>query len=68
MKKNMSTTDRAIRLLIAVVAIIMIATGKVTGTTAIIAGVVAGIFALTGFVRICPLYIPFGINTNKKQQ
>ena len=70
MKKNMGSADSAIRILIAVIVFLLIFMGKVTGTLAIVLGVVAGIFVLTSFVRVCPLYLPFGISTNKnnKQQ
>ena len=70
MKKNMGSADSAIRILVAVIVFLLIFMGKVTGTLAIVLGVVAGIFVLTSFVRICPLYLPFGISTNKnnKQQ
>ena len=70
MKKNMGSADSAIRILVAVIVFLLIFMGKVTGTLAIVLGVVAGIFVLTSFVRVCPLYLPFGISTNKnnKQQ
>ena len=66
----MGSADSAIRILVAVIVFLLIFMGKVTGTLAIVLGVVAGIFVLTSFVRICPLYLPFGISTNKnnKQQ
>ncbi len=67
MKRNMGIADRAIRLLVAAAIIIAIAAGKLTGTTAVVLGIVAGIFTLTSLVRVCPLYLPFGINTNKNK-
>jgi hypothetical protein len=68
MKQNMGAAYRTIRLLVAAIIAIVILTGVLHGTAAIILGAVAGIFLLTGFVRVCPLYLPFGINTNKNKQ
>ena len=68
MKKNMGSIDSAIRILVAVIVFLLLFMGKVTGTLAIALGIVAGIFVLTSFVRICPLYLPFGISTNKNNK
>lgn len=66
MKKNMGTVDRVLRVLIAVVVGVLYLTGQITGTAAIILGIVAAIFLLTGFVGFCPLYAPFRISTRGK--
>ena len=66
MKKNMGTFDKAIRILAAIVIPILYFTNVITGITAIIMLVFAGIFILTSFMSFCPLYLPFGINTGKK--
>lgn len=66
MKKNMGTIDKAIRILAALVIAILYFTNVITGSTAIIMLVFAGIFILTSFMSFCPLYLPFGINTGKK--
>lgn len=68
MKKNVSTTDRIIRILAAVLIIALYATGNISGTLAIILLVVAGIFIVTGFISFCPLYAIFGLSTRKKGQ
>jgi hypothetical protein len=68
MKKNMGIVDKTIRILIAIVIAIMYFTNVISGTTAIILGILAIVFALTAFVSFCPLYLPFGINTGKKEQ
>lgn len=65
MKKNMGNADKAIRLLIAVVIAILYFTNVISGTLAIVLGVLAIVFALTSFISFCPLYLPFGISTNK---
>lgn len=63
MKKNMGTADRIIRILIAVIIGILYFTGTITGTLGIVLLVLAGVFVLTSFVGVCPLYVPFGIKT-----
>ena len=68
MKKNMGTADKAIRLLVVVVIAILFITKVLTGTLAIILLVLAAIFLLTSFISFCPLYLPFGINTDKKKE
>jgi Protein of unknown function (DUF2892) len=67
MKKNMGSIDRAARFLIAAVIIALYFMGIISGTLAIILLVFAGIFILTSLVSFCPLYLPFGINTGKKE-
>ncbi len=66
MKKNMGMADRIIRILAAVAIAILYFTHQISGTLAIILLAVAGIFILTSFISFCPLYLPFGIRTNKK--
>ena len=67
MKANVGIIDKAIRLLAAFVIIVLYFTHVIVGTLAILLLVLAGIFILTGLIRFCPLYLPFGINTwNKK--
>lgn len=63
MTKNMGGTDRFIRIIVAIIALILYFTGTLTGTVGIIALVVAGIFLLTSFVSFCPLYSILGMNT-----
>ena len=68
MKKNMGSTDKAIRLLLAALVAILYFTGIINGLMAIILGIFAVIFALTSFISFCPLYLPFGISTLKKKK
>jgi len=68
MKKNVGNIDRVIRILTALVVAVMMLTGTLTGTLALILGIVAAIFLVTGFVSICPLYILLGISTKKAPQ
>lgn len=63
MKKNMGSTDRIIRTIIALVAIYLYYTGAVAATLGIVLIVVAAIFLLTSLVSFCPLYTLFGLKT-----
>jgi len=66
MQKNMGTIDRLLRTIIAVVIIVLYFTGQITGTAAIILGILAVVFLLTSAVSFCPLYVPLKINTKKQ--
>ncbi len=68
MKKNMGTTDKTIRILIAVAIATLYFTNIISGTVAIIAGILAVVFLVTSFISFCPLYLPLGIRTNKKKR
>ena len=63
MKNNMGTADKAIRVIIAAVLVILYFTGTVSGTLGIIALVAAAVFLLTSLVSFCPLYTLFGMST-----
>ena len=66
MKQNMGSVDRIVRLVIAVIIAALYFSGKLTGTLGIVLLVLAAIFAVTGFISFCPLYLPFGLGTKKK--
>jgi hypothetical protein len=68
MKKNMGTTDKAIRIMIAIIIAILYFTHVISGTLAIVLGILAVVFILTSFISTCPLYLPFGINTSNKKR
>jgi hypothetical protein len=67
MKKNMGSTDKVIRILIALIIGVLYYTGIISGTIALVLGVFAVIFVLTSLVSFCPLYLPLGISTCKKK-
>jgi len=67
MKSNMGKTDRIIRIIIAVVIAVLYFTHQISGIAAIILGIIAAIFILTGIIGFCPLYAPFKISTRKKE-
>jgi small-conductance mechanosensitive channel len=66
MKKNMGTADRIIRTILAVVVAVLYFTKQISGTAAIILGIIAIIFLLTSLIGFCPLYTPFKLSTRKK--
>ncbi|MFC4685858.1 DUF2892 domain-containing protein [Epilithonimonas pallida] len=68
MKKNLGTVDKAIRIIIAVGIAVLYFTNVISGTLAIVLGILAVVFLLTSFISFCPLYLPFGINTLKKKR
>jgi hypothetical protein len=68
MKKNMGTADKVIRILVAIVIAALFFTNVITGTLGIVLLIFAAIFILTSLFSFCPLYLPFGINTNKGQK
>ncbi|MDP1801282.1 MAG: DUF2892 domain-containing protein [Bacteroidota bacterium] len=67
MKKNMGSADKIIRILVALVIIVLYMTHQISGTLAVIGLILSGVFILTSFISFCPLYLPFGISTRKKE-
>lgn len=68
MKKNMGTTDKIIRVILAVIIAVLYFTNVIPGTLGIILLVLAVIFLATSFISFCPLYLPFGISTCKRDE
>lgn len=67
MQKNMGSLDRSLRVLVAVVIASLYFMQVISGTVAIVLLVLAAVFILTSLVGTCPLYLPFGLNTNPKK-
>lgn len=65
MKQNMGSMDRIIRVAVAALVAILYFTGVISGTVAIILGILAIVFLLTSVVGFCPLYAPFKLSTKK---
>ena len=63
----MGSTDRIIRIAIAVLIAILYFTNTINGTLALVLGTFAIIFVLTSFISLYPLYFPFGFPTLKKK-
>ncbi|MCH7400462.1 DUF2892 domain-containing protein [Belliella kenyensis] len=68
MKKNMGFLDKAIRFALALLVGVLYYTGVISGTLAIVLGLLAIVFIITSFISFCPLYLPFGINTSRKRK
>lgn len=66
LRKNMGTLDRILRLVIAAAVGVLYFTGNLSGLAAILLGILAVIFVVTGLVGFCPLYLPFGLSTRKQ--
>lgn len=67
MKKNMGIADRVIRVIVALVILTLYLMEVITGTLGIVLLALGGVFVLTSIMGVCPLYIPFGISTCKKE-
>lgn len=63
MTKNMGNLDRGIRLAVAALIAVLYFTGVITGTLAIILGIVAVAFVATSLIGWCPLYRIVGVST-----
>lgn len=63
----MGTADKVLRILVAILIGVLYFIGQITGTVAIILMALAIIFIATSFMSFCPLYLPFGISTKKKE-
>ncbi len=68
MKSNIGPIDKAIRLFLALVLIVLFYENVVTGTLGIIVLLLAAVVMLTALVGFCPLYLPFKISTQKKKK
>jgi hypothetical protein len=68
MKPNMGTIDRLIRIMVAVSIGMLYLMDMISGTTAVVLGIVAVAFLITSFISWCPAYLPFGISTRKRDK
>ena len=66
MTKNMGNLDRALRLIVVLAIGIAYLMGALSGTLAIVLGIVAAAFLLTSLIGTCPAYLPFGLSTRGK--
>ncbi len=66
--KNMGTLDRVIRTAIAIGIAVAYFTGAISGTLAIVLGIVAVAFLLTSLVGMCPVYALLGISTCRRAE
>jgi hypothetical protein len=68
MKKNLGILDRSIRIVLALAIIVLIVAKILTGTPALVLGILAAVFALTAAIGFCPLYCPLKLATLKKKE
>lgn len=68
MTQNMGAADRIIRLGVVAIIAILYFTGQITGTAAIILGIIAVAFLVTSLVGFCPSYVPFGLSTKRAER
>lgn len=63
--KNIGGTDKVVRVIlgIALLSLLLILNGNIR-----FIGLIGLIPLLTAFIGVCPLYLPFGINTNNKSK
>jgi len=64
MKRNMSNTDRLLRLIVAAVFAYLYFSGVVTGGLGILLIVLGAVFLLTSIFAFCPLYLLFKFSTH----
>lgn len=67
MKKNMGSLDKTLRIVVALAIFALYAMGVIEGTVGIVLMVLGVVFVLTSLIGTCPLYLPFGINTDAKK-
>ncbi len=67
MKNNMSSVDRIVRVIIALIFSALYITGTVTGVLAYVLLALGGVFVLTSAINSCPIYSFFGLSTCKKK-
>lgn len=65
MKRNIGNTDKLIRLLLALLVAVLYFFGVISGTLAIVLGILALVLVATSMVSFCGLYTILGINTCK---
>jgi hypothetical protein len=66
MKKNMGSTDRVIRTVVAIIFAALYFTNTITGTAGMVLLVLSAVFLLTSFISFCPLYLTLGISSCKR--
>ena len=68
MKKNMSNTERIIRVVVAALIAVLYLTGVIKGTLGLVLLIVGILLVITSLLGFCPIYPLLGINTSKKTE
>jgi hypothetical protein len=66
MKQNMGILDRVIRIVLAAVVAVLYFAHQLSPVAAVIFGILAVVFLATGIAGFCPLYLPFGLSSKRK--
>ena len=67
MTKNIGSTDKTIRFLIAITVAVLYFTNVITGTLGIIL-LIVGILAATALINFCPIWAAFGVKTTPRSE
>jgi len=65
MKANLGSTDKMVRIIVAIIIAILFFTNVISGVLGIILLILAGVFVITSLVSFCPIYAIVGLRTNK---
>ncbi len=68
MTRNMGNLDRVLRFLFVVIIGVLYWADLISGTLALVLGIIALALLLTSLTGFCPLYAPFGLSTIKRQR
>jgi hypothetical protein len=63
MKNNLGSTDRVIRIILAIAAVALYFFNITSGTLGIVLVAAGAVLAITSFINFCPLYAILGIST-----
>jgi len=66
MKQNVGSTDRVIRLVLAVALVAGAWFAGLASVGGIVSLVLAVVLAATATISFCPLYLPFGLSTRRR--
>lgn len=68
MNTNIGSFDKSLRIVLALVLLIVALSGiiVVSKVVQVVLVVLAAIFLITALLGFCPIYLPFGIKTNRK--
>jgi hypothetical protein len=67
MKMNMGKIDKAVRILVAAIVVLLYFANVISGTLAVVLLALSAIFVVTSLIGTCPLYLPFGLSSRKKE-
>ncbi len=68
MKRNLSNLDKVIRILAAIVIAVLYFTHRISGTTALVLGIIALALVITSFINFCPIYWSIGISSFQRRK